>query len=99
MAFDTVQIITVFPEFGSFEEVVSLGGSDFVLRFDWREKLFGWFCSVYDDNRDPVFTNRRVQPGVDMARGVLDFPGGLYVTGSDDTKESLGKQLHVFYVE
>ena len=99
MAFKTVQILPVFPDFPQFEETVTLGGLKWVLRFTWRDRLRAWFMDIYNDALAPVVEGRRLSPFTDVAFGRLDFPGKLNVIGDDSERLNLGPRLHVVYME
>lgn len=99
MTFARFEILTAFPQWPSFDQRITLGGRQFTIVTHWRDRLRGWFIDVFDDEGDPVFTNKRINPGANLAMGQLDFPGGLMAFGDPSERRNLGSSLFVAYVE
>lgn len=86
---------------------VSLGGVAYRIKAVWRERLRGWYISLYLSDGTPIATGRRLAAGALVVRDIMrhdpDAPAGgvLLGVGVDDyAREDLSVDggIHLYYL-
>jgi hypothetical protein len=56
----------------NWQQRTTLGGRDYVLRFDWHQRTGGWYLGLYDQDDAPIAVGLRLVVHYPLLRGVVD---------------------------
>lgn len=85
------------PETDWSSQVVTLGGTTFILELKYKERTQRWYMSLYDSDNNPLLTEKKLVDGQTMT-GLWDIQGmygGIFCErayGTDvyPTRDTLG---------
>lgn len=94
-----MEFLKTFPQEAQ-RQRVRLGGTYYVLVFQWSERLEGFYVDIYDDDGEPIALKRRMNVDVDLGEATLDFKGYLVAFGPEDaTFEDFGDRLRLTWID
>lgn len=69
-------------EFAFFRQTTQLDGVEYVLLFQFNQRMCCWYVSIFDEDDEPIVVGRRLNVDVPIGRGVRDdrFPEGRLMT-------------------
>jgi hypothetical protein len=72
--------IPIDTEIASQIKTVELGGKEYRIRFEWRDKIGGWYASLYrgEADPDPVQLNVRLVSNQPLFDKALDSEDGVF---------------------
>ena len=95
------RILSTTPSAPCAMQTVTLGATQFRVRFTWRERTASWYLDLYDAAEEPLALGRRLSPGWGPLIGlsVPDGPAGfLFVRGPEPyVREQLGGAVRVIF--
>lgn len=65
-----------------FKQTTNLDGRDYILRFQYNQRMCCWYMSIFDEDDEPITVGRRLSEGVIIGRHVRDErmpPGQIMV--------------------
>jgi len=91
----------------SYSEVVTLGGSDFNLTFNWNEREGFWYMDIADAASEPILSGLKIVADWDLTSRFTDsrLPDGRIITidqtggGADPGRDDLGGRVLLIFVE
>jgi hypothetical protein len=91
----------------NYEQVTSLDGEDFILRFLWNERDNHWYLTIRDSAGSDIITGVKLVADIPIASHVADedMPAGQIWTidmtgaGADPGLRDLGARVLLAYVE
>lgn len=89
----------------SFTEIVNLEGSEYVLEFDWNDRVGYWFFALRTEGGELIVSGKRVVTAWPLLKGVPATnrpPGELFAVDFFGEKEApgfedLGNRVGLFY--
>ena len=103
MAIESYEI-PVSPEYGDFEQAVSMGGIEYLMRFTYIARGRYWTLSLYDADGTARVEGRRIVKGLPLFQHLPQARpryGMLIAYGDVDVpydRDVLGDTLKLFYV-
>jgi hypothetical protein len=101
-----VEKIPTDPTLGDWEQVTTLDGVPYLLRFRYNSRSDRYFLSVFTEDGDPLFHGKKVTINADLLRQVADpdQPSGEIrvfhqATGLDPRFGELGDGAEAFYLD
>lgn len=73
------QIIPTSTELSSYTQRTQMDGVDYILRFQFNQRIGRWSMDMYDQDEDPIAHGLPIRTNVNIGRGVRDerFPPGI----------------------
>lgn len=99
--------LRTFSQFSSWRYVVTLDGTDYLLRLRWHERCGSWYVDIFEPGGTPIVVGTKAVIGWPLFQGHKDLrlPPGLlmlfYLDGEGqeaDTQASLGDTHSLVYV-
>lgn len=69
-------------QFPSFTEEITLEGIPYIFRFDWNSRAFFWSMDIYDRERNPLLSGRKLFLYLGLLKQFPDRglpPGEIYI--------------------
>lgn len=94
----TAQRIKLFPTAHQTQRT-SLDGTEFQLRFDYFERLRGWYLTIEDADGNELTKGRRLRNFIDATLGVKELDGILLAVAPDyvDSEDNVD-EIEVYYL-
>jgi len=93
------RLLPAFPNIPSHQVPVELDGESYIVRFQWRPRLRGWYMSLFTEEREPLWRQRRLTPDISPNLHIERPPPGLFLVRGPEryARDTLGEDLQVIY--